>query len=135
MAAGYSANPLYKKLGLKEGDIIKLINAPAKYKELIGDLYAKLYVANKATTDLNFIHFFTNSLKELEKQLPLLMQQIRKDGSIWVSWYKKSAAQTSELTENVIRDTALAMGLVDVKVCAIDEQWSGLKLVYRLKDR
>lgn len=135
MAAGYSANPLYKKLGLKEGDTAKFLNPPANYNDLIGDLYAKLHIANKASSDLHFIHLFTNSLKELEKQLPLLKQQIRKDGIIWISWYKKSSGQPTELTENIIRDTALAIGLVDVKVCAIDDHWSGLKLVWRLKDR
>lgn len=135
MASGYSANPLFKKLGFKEGFTVKLVHAPAHYRELIGDDYDTLQIKNTATTGLDLVHFFTNSLAELEKQLPMLKEQIKKNGTIWISWYKKSAGKPTELTENIIRDTALAAGLVDVKVCAVDEEWSGLKLVYRLKDR
>jgi hypothetical protein len=93
-----------------------------------------LVVKDKGS-DLDFIHLFTNSLNELEAALPHIKEQIKKSGTIWVSWYKKSAKKETELTENVIRDLALANGLVDVKVCAIDDDWSGLKLVYRLSDR
>jgi hypothetical protein len=135
MAAGYSANPLYKKLGLKDGFTVKLINEPQDYVELIGEFFGKLSIKNKATQDLDFIHLFTNSIAELEVILPKIKEEIRKDGTIWVSWYKKSAGKPTELTENTIRDLALAIGLVDVKVCAVDERWSGLKLVFRLKDR
>jgi len=133
--AGYSPNPLFKKLGLKEGQLVKLINAPAHYPALLGNTYAGLQVKNKAIADIDFIHLFTNSRAELEKVLPELMQQIKRNGTIWVSWYKKAAKKPTELTEYIIRDTALACGLVDVKVCAVDDDWSGLKLVYRLKDR
>jgi hypothetical protein len=134
-AAGYSANPLFKKLGLKEGFVVKLVHAPAHYPALIGEMYEKLSVKNKVTKDIDFIHLFTNSMTEIENQLPILKEQIKKDGTIWVSWYKKSAGKPTELTENLIRDIGLAVGLVDVKVCAVDEEWSGLKFVYRLKDR
>lgn len=135
MAAGYSPSPLYKKLGLKEGDIVKLVNVPANYSELIGDITDKLAINGEDDTAFDFIHFFTNQLADLETKLAQFKAQIKKDGMIWISWYKKSAAKPTELTEHIIRDTALALGLVDVKVCAIDENWSGLKLVYRLKDR
>lgn len=135
MAAGYSANPLYKKLGLKEGFTVKLVYAPADYLDLIGPFAEQLVFRHTARTGLDFIHLFTNSLQELEEQLPRLKEQIRKDGMIWISWYKKSAGKATELTENIVRDAALATGLVDVKVCAIDDSWSGLKLVFRLKDR
>lgn len=135
MAAGYSKNPLYKKLGLKPGFIAKLINEPDNYEKLIGDFMQSLTIKNNDKTNLDFIHFFTNSISELEKKLPALKNQIKKDGTIWISWYKKSAGKPTELTENIIRDTALAIGLVDVKVCAVDDDWSGLKLVFRLKDR
>ena len=133
--AGYSPNPLFKKLGLKEGQSIKLIHAPEYYPELIGDLMDKLELRIGATKELDFIHLFTNSLSELETLLPKLKMQIKKSGTIWVSWYKGSSKKPTELTENIIRDTALATGLVDVKVCAVDEAWSGLKLVFRLSDR
>ena len=134
MTAGYSTTPLYKKLGIKKGFSIKLVNPPANYKALVGDIAADVTITNKGN-QVNFIHFFTNSIKELEEKLPSLKNEILKDGMIWVSWYKKAIKKPTELTDNIVRDTALAMGLVDVKVCAIDEEWSGLKLVYRLKDR
>jgi len=132
MAAGYSGTPLHKKLGLKDGFTVRLINAPGNYKELIGDV--KLVYRSKGG-ELDLIHFFTNSAEELEKVLPVIRKEIKKDGTIWVSWYKKSSGKPTGVTEHVVRDTALAVGLVDVKVCAVDEDWSGLKLVYRLKDR
>lgn len=135
MAAGYLPNPLFKKLGLKEGFVVKLINVPANYNELVGDFVSKLIVKSKFSEGFDFIHFFTNSIADLEKNLPQLKTQIKKNGIIWVSWYKKSAGKTSELNDNIIRDTALSAGLVDVKVCAIDNDWSGLKLVFRIKDR
>jgi len=133
--AGYSTTPLHKKLGLKEGLNVKLINAPDNYPSLISEMADKLVFKNKATSGLNFIHLFSNRAKELETKLPLLKEQISKDGIIWVSWYKKSSGKATEVTEDMVRNTALAIGLVDVKVCAVDENWSGLKLVYRLKDR
>jgi hypothetical protein len=135
MAAGYSTNPLYKKLGLKEGITVKLVHAPWHYPELIGEMFEKLNLKNTATKDVDFIHFFTNSLAEVAGQLPALKQQIKKDGAIWISWYKMSAGKPTELTENIIRNIGLAARLVDVKVCAVDEEWSGLKFVYRLTDR
>lgn len=136
MVAGYSSNPLYKKLGLKEGMSVRLVEAPAHYADLIGrDFYKTLIIKNTAANDLDLIHLFTNKRVELETMLPRLMEQIKKNGTIWVSWYKKSAGKQTKLTENIIRDIALGIGLVDVKVCAVDEDWSGLKLVYRLKDR
>ena len=140
MAAGYSNTPLFKKLGMKEGFTVKLINAPRNYKELIGDLSEGVVFGAKGRSEegaggLDLIHFFTNSASELEKVLPVIKQEIKKDGTIWVSWYKKSSGKPTEVTENMVRDTGLAIGLVDVKICAVDEDWSGLKLVFRLKDR
>jgi hypothetical protein len=135
MAAGYSGNPLYKKLGLKEKAIVKTVNAPAHYKELIGDFIKLVQLKSGAKKDIDVIHFFTNSVKEFEAKLPVFKNEIKKDGAIWVSWYKKSAKKPTELDENIVRNTALVIGLVDVKVCAVDDDWSGLKLVYRLKDR
>jgi hypothetical protein len=140
MAAGYSNTPLFKKLGMKEGFTVKLINAPRNYKELIGDLSEGVVFGAKGRSEegaggLDLIHFFTNSASELEKVLPVIKQEIKKDGTIWVSWYKKSSGKPTEVTENMVRDTGLAIGLVDVKICAVDEDWSGLKFVFRLKDR
>ncbi len=135
MAAGYSASPLYKKLGFKEAFTVKLMNAPANYLQLLGDVPFAVVIDNTAASNIDLLHLFTNSASELETLLPQLMLEIKRNGIIWVSWYKKSAGIATEISENFIRDTALAAGLVDVKVCAIDEEWSGLKLVYRLKDR
>ncbi|HEX7962023.1 MAG TPA: DUF3052 domain-containing protein, partial [Terriglobales bacterium] len=84
---------------------------------------------------LDFIHYFTVSKTELQQRLPKFKQQLDYAGCVWISWPKKSSGVPTDLTENVVRDLALACGLVDVKVCAVDEIWSGLKLVYRLKDR
>ena len=131
MAAGYSGTPLHKKLGIKEGFVVRLINAPDNYREMIGDVSVDIRVNG----EVDFIHFFTNSAEELEKVLPVIKKEITKNGMIWVSWYKKSSGKATAVTEHMVRDTALAVGLVDVKVCAVDEDWSGLKLVYRLKDR
>lgn len=135
MAAGYSANPLYRKLGLREGFYVKLIHAPANYSQLIPEIFDKLSIREPAGKEFDFIHFFPKTITELEQLLPQLKTEIKKNGMIWISWYKSSSGKKSELSENVIRDTALAIGMVDIKVCAVDEDWSGLKLVIRLKDR
>jgi len=132
MAAGYSGTPLHKKLGLKDGFRVRVINGPENYSELIGEVRLEY---QQRGGGLDLIHFFTNSADELEKVLPVIMKDVRKDGMIWVSWYKKSSGKPTGVTEHMVRDTALAVGLVDVKVCAVDADWSGLKLVYRLKDR
>jgi hypothetical protein len=135
MAAGYAANPLYRKLGLREGFHVKLIHAPEHYAKLIPEVYDKLIMHDRTGKELDFIHFFPKTIAELEQVLPRLKADIKKNGMIWISWFKTSSGRKTELSENLIRDTALAAGLVDIKVCAIDADWSGLKLVFRLKDR
>ena len=90
---------------------------------------------NQNSKEIDFIHAFVKSSKELQTLLPKLIKQLKQDGMIWVSWYKKSAGITTDVTEDMIRKSALSIGLVDVKVCAIDEQWSGLKLVIRKENR
>lgn len=133
--SGYSSTPLIKKLGIKEGFRVRTLNAPAHYRELLGALPPKAFILDETKEMADFIHLFVKSAAELESQLPVLKDQIEKNGMIWVSWYKKSAKIPTDVTEDVIRDTALTLGLVDVKVCAIDEQWSGLKLVWRKEKR
>lgn len=132
---GYSLSPLSKKLGLKAGMEVCLIHTPEDYAVLVSDAYDQLVFKKEGSKELDFIHLFTNSSDELKKKLPKLKTQIKKNGMIWISWYKKSAGKPTELTENLIRGIALAAGLVDVKVCAVDEHWSGLKLVIRVSDR
>jgi hypothetical protein len=135
MADGYSINPLFKKLGLADGFHVRFIHPPDNYPKLISEIYEKLIIHQHAGKEMDFIHFFPKTVDELEKQLPHLKTEIRKNGMIWISWYKTSSGIKSGLSENVIRDTGLASGLVDVKVCSIDKKWSGLKFVFRLKDR
>jgi hypothetical protein len=132
MPAGYSNTPLYKKLGLKNGLRIWLVHAPAHYADLLGE---KIDVVSDAAKEVDFIHLFTNSVSELESLLPALKDTLVKTGTLWVSWYKKSSGKQTDLTETLVRETGLGAGLVDVKVCAVDEDWSGLKFMFRVKDR
>jgi hypothetical protein len=128
--AGYSGTPLPKKLGIKDGANSAILNAPDGYAKSLG-----VKAASELKCDLDFIQFFTKSRAELEKQLPRLRRSIKPHGMIWISWPKKSSKVETDLTEDIIRDTALALKLVDVKVCAVDETWSGLKLVIPVKER
>jgi hypothetical protein len=127
MPAGYSNTPLLKKLGLKPGFRVRLIHPPASYTEVIGPV--------TPGEPFDFIHLFTNSRTELESLVPECKRGLAKNGMFWISWYKKSAGKPTELTETLVRETGLGAGLVDVKICAVDEDWSGLKFVFRLKDR
>ncbi|RRB04886.1 DUF3052 family protein [Larkinella rosea] len=132
---GYSSTPLDKKLGFKDGFRVLLIDPPPHYLNLLGQEISQKVLFVDVAEHLDLVHLFVNTAERLETQLAILKTAIKPNGIIWVSWYKKSAKLPTELTEDVIRDTALALGLVDVKVCAVDDQWSGLKLVIRLKDR
>ncbi|MEN0056101.1 MAG: DUF3052 family protein [Mucilaginibacter sp.] len=134
MTIGYSGTSLAKKLGIKTGLRIKLINAPDYYFQLFTDLPSELYFEDHGA-EIDLVHFFTAKKDELLSMLPLLKNQIKSNGMIWVSWPKKASKAHSDVTEDVIRDLALKIGLVDVKVCDVDEIWSGLKLVIPVKDR
>ena len=129
--AGYSATPLSKKLGYKAGCRACVKGAPEHYFELIQPLPDDVAISNRFTTDVDLCHFFTISRRELANKLPGLISSIRQNGMIWVSWPKKASKVPTDVTEGVIRSVALPLGLVDVKVCAVDEVWSGLKLVIR----
>ena len=132
---GYSGTPLAKKLGIKDGFYIILVNAPEYYWELFTDLPANLYFEDKEAVKADFIHFFTKSQDEYLQQLVKLKDCINPNGIIWVSWPKKASKVVTDITEDEIRNFALKIGLVDIKVCAVDETWSGLKLVIPVKDR
>ena len=134
-AAGYSGAPLAKKLGLKGDFHIDLINAPEYYLCLFTDLPANLYFEKDNDAKIDLIHFFTKSQEDYKLILPQLKERIKPNGSIWVSWPKKSSKVATDITEDIIRNFALHIGLVDIKVCAVDEIWSGLKLVIPVKDR
>ena len=126
------ATPLEKKLGLKENQRVCLINPPDYYEELFTS-FPKIQLKNRGRLDV--IHFFTKSQKVLIKRLPKLKNRIEQNGMIWVSWPKKSSKVKSDIIEDTIRSYAIEIGLVDVKVCAVNEIWSGLKLVIPLKFR
>ncbi len=135
MSSAYSSTPLAKKLGIKVGYKIKLVNAPQHYLGLFTDMPDNIDFMPGKTAKKDFIHFFTKDEQELLDLLPQLKQEIVPAGIIWVSWPKKSSGIPSTVSENMIRDIAIANGLVDIKVCAVDETWSGLKLVIPVKDR
>ena len=133
--SGYSGTPLAKKLGFKSGFKIWLINAPDHYRDLFTDLPENLLFTNEPDCKKNCIHFFTESLDDLYLTLPQLKSEIEPNGMIWVSWQKKHRKFIQVVTENDVRNLALSIGLVDIKVCAVDEFWSGLKLVLPVKER
>lgn len=133
--AGYSNTTLSKKLGIKPGFKVRLINPPEHYFDLLEPLPADAEFFDEPVQGADLIHFFTRQASELATWLPALKAEIVSNGMIWVSWPKKASKVPTDVTEDVIRDHALAIGLVDVKVCAVDAVWSGLKLVIRVKDR
>lgn len=135
MAAGYSGTPLAKKLGIKERLKLKLINAPKEYSDwLETDISRQLIKKNEIP---DWVHLFVETKKELLAQMQKLKADCKANPniSIWVSWYKKSAGIATDVTEDTIREYALQNNLVDVKVCAVSEIWSGLKLVVPLSKR
>ena len=141
MTAGYSGTPLAKKLGIRESFSMLIIGAPENYLDLIKPLPHNVKIENvdaskkarHSTFDL--IHLFTNSRDELFRKLAECVRLIKQDGSIWVSWYKKATKLPTEIVEDTVREAAFPLGLVDIKVCAVDEKWSGLKLVIRKENR
>lgn len=126
--AGYSGTPLLKKLGMKEAMSVRFKNAPDQYEDLLGPLPDG--VAFKET-NLTFQHAFYVERADFEADLKSLMDDMDRNGMIWISWPKKASKVPTTMTEDVIREVALPVGLVDVKVCAVDEVWSGLKLMIR----
>ena len=133
--AGYSATPLLKKLGIKPGYKLVLINQPDNYFELLETDVSEQVCKKNEIAD--FVHLFAKEKKEFEREMKKINPAIKKNKNItiWVSWYKKSAGMSTDLTEDIIRSFALKNGLVDIKVCAVSEIWSGLKLVVPLNLR
>ena len=131
--SGYSQNPLYKKLGLKEEFSINLINEPSNYTKLLNAPF-QIATSNNST-NLDFIHYFCMDRTSFTKTLSELRNKIKDNGIIWISWPKKSSKILTDIDENVIRQEALELGLVDIKVCSVDDVWSGLKLVIRKENR
>ena len=135
MTTGYSGKPLFEKLGIKPGQRVCVINAPSDYEDLIEGHVPALTITSTTRGKADIAHIFATSSAALARKLPALMKMIAPDGAVWVSWPKKAAKVKTDITEDVIRDVALPMGLVDVKVCAVNDVWSGLKLVIRKERR
>ncbi len=135
MPAGYSKTPLVKKLGIKLGFKIHFAHPPDNLQSLLGELPEKTTTIVELNGPVDYIHLFTKSKDELQTQFPILKAALAQNGLLWISWPKKASKVTTDLNENIVRDIGLRNGLVDVKVCAVDEIWSGLKFVYRLQDR
>lgn len=133
--AGYSETPLAKKLGIKEAFQVAIIGAPPGFRgELVGLPDGVKFVASTATS-LDLILFFVKSQRDLIERFPLLASRLAPAGMLWIAWPKKASGEKTDLSDNSVRQIGLDAGLVDVKVCAVNETWSGLKFVIRVKDR
>lgn len=133
--AGYSGTPTAKKLGIKPGMTLTVLNAPGAYRQLIDGLPEDVNVRTSLRGRTALVHLFVTREADLKKRLGAMRAAIEPDGAIWVSWPKRASKQPTDITEDVIRRLALAERLVDVKVCAVDATWSGLKLVIPLAHR
>jgi hypothetical protein len=133
--AGYSGTPLARKLGIKQYHRLAFPGAPKEFGSLLGELPAGAEVRARAVGPLDVIVFFTRRRAELERRMPALRRALDPAGGLWIAWPKRSSGVETDLTEDVVRELALRNALVDNKVCAIDETWSGLRLVIRLRDR
>ena len=133
--AGYSQTPLSRKLGIADGSVVAFPGAPAEFATALGKLPESVTVRARAGGSLDVVVAFFTRRARLEQRLAPLARTIFPAGGLWIAWPKRSSGVATDLTEDIVRELALAGGLVDNKVCAIDETWSGLRLVYRLADR
>jgi hypothetical protein len=133
--AGYSQTPLPRKLGIADGAVVAFPGAPPEFASALGELADSVTVRARASGHLDVVVAFFTRRAQLERRLAALAKTIFPAGGLWIAWPKRSSGVETDLTEDVVRELALAGGLVDNKVCAIDQTWSGLRLVYRLADR
>jgi hypothetical protein len=133
--SGYSGTPLAKKLGLRAPLKFLVINAPRDYKLWLGEVPDGVSLVEKSKPPIDAAHVFTTEALYLDATLSKLRSELRQDGFVWVSWAKKSSKIPTDITEDTIREIALPLGFVDIKVCAVSEVWSGLKLVIRRSER
>jgi hypothetical protein len=133
--AGYSGTPLPKKLGLKENQRVALVNPPRDFEKMLGELPHNTEIVKKLSKPLDLVMLFVDHEKNLMSRFPEVAKKLASNGMIWVAWPKKSSGVATDLTFDNVQRMGLDCGLVDVKICAIDEVWSGLKFVIRLKDR
>lgn len=129
--AGYSGTPLFKKLGIKDSDRVLLVDAPANYSSLVAPLPPGVLFVNQDYATVALAHIFVTQREALAKLLGELRAQLNVEAALWVSWPKKASKLPTTITEDTIRELALPLGFVDIKVCAVTEVWSGLKLVVR----
>jgi hypothetical protein len=134
-SAGYSGTPLVRKLGIKPGAVVALIGAPEGFDAVLGELPDGVTVRRRAAGSCNVIVAFFGRHAALERRLPALRRALHVDGGLWIAWPKRASGVSTDLGEGPVRELGLAVGLVDNKVCAIDETWSGLRFVYRVADR
>jgi hypothetical protein len=136
MDTGYSGTPLYKKLGFDKSPLrVLTINVPREYKDWLGNLPAGVALASNVRAPVQAAHVFATESVFLDAVLSTLRRELAQDGFVWVSWPKKSSKVPTDITEDVIREIALPLGFVDIKVCSVSEIWSGLKLVIRTSER
>ena len=135
MPAGYSGTPLARKLGIKAGHRVGLICAPPGFEERLDGLPEGVRLSRRAAGRFDVMVFFTQRAAELSQRFAKLAAKLDKAGGLWIAWPKKSSGVATDLIDGRVRETGLAGGLVDNKICAVDETWSGLRFVYRLKDR
>jgi hypothetical protein len=133
--AGYSGTPLPRKLGIKPPLTLVAIDAPREYRAWLGELPAGVRIVSTAAAPLQAVHLFVTKRSLLANKIVTLRRQLEQTGFVWVSWPKKASKVATDLTEDVIRELALPLGFVDIKVCAVSDVWSGLKLVIRKSER
>jgi hypothetical protein len=133
--AGYSGTPLAKKLGIKDGFRVALVNSPARFQEELGVLPSAATILPRVQTAMDLVLFFAKSEADLKKNFKKLAARLNPAGMLWVAWPKKSAGVLTDLSFTVVQKRGLEAGLVDTKICAVNDVWSGLRFVYRLKDR
>lgn len=135
MSAGYSGTPLVKKLGIKEGFRVALVGAPDGFRSELKDLPSDVSFVTSVQEQLDFVLFFAKTQSELTRNFSRLAARLKPAGMLWIAWPKKASGVETNLSDGVVREIGLDAGLVDVKVCAVNEIWSGLKFVIRVKDR
>ncbi len=134
MAAGYSGTPLAKKLGIGAGSTVTVINEPSTFRDALAPIPDRVQLVDELDASPDIVVLFTTERDDFEARLPAIRRTVFPNGSIWIAWPKKASKVPTDMTEDVVREVALPTGLVDNKVCAIDDVWSGLRLVWR-KDR
>ena len=133
--AGYSGTPLPRKLGIRDGDVVALVRAPEGFRGTLGELPDGVRLRSRLGRDHEVIVAFFTRRSELERRFDALAAALDVDGGLWVAWPKRASGVATDITEDTVREVALPRGLVDNKVCAIDQTWSGLRVVFRASER